>query len=58
MSIVHMRSFWLGAHGTLLVIALLLLPISWAFLFTASLSGLCVWANWTAMQEEYAKEAV
>jgi hypothetical protein len=54
MNLIHARSFWLGAHGSLVVIAVCLLPISWWFLFTLGCSGLCLWANWTAMKKESA----
>lgn len=49
---VHMRSVWIGAHGTLLVVALMLIPISWWSLFTVATSGLCLWANLQAIREE------
>lgn len=52
MSNIHMRSFWLGAHGSLFVMALLLLPVSLWFLFTVVLSGASVWGNWQALKED------
>lgn len=45
----HQPSFWLGAHLTLFVIALLLAPLTGGWtLGTAALSSLCIWSNWSA----------
>lgn len=52
MSRVHMHSFWLGAHGTLMLLGLCTLIVSWWALVAVFSSGLCLWANWSALRTE------
>lgn len=49
---VHMRSYWLGAHATLLALGLMSLPLTLWALITVCMSSFCLWTNWTALQAE------
>jgi hypothetical protein len=57
MNSVCTRSFWLGMHSALLIVALTLLPISLWFLFTVVLCGACAYANWSALKDSPPSEA-
>ena len=52
MSNVHMPSFWLGAHSTLLALGVLTLTVSLWGLITVVCSSLCLWMNWADLQRK------
>lgn len=49
---IHSRSFWLGAHASLLIVGLTTLPLSWYVLPTVAISSIALMANWSAMKRE------